>query len=71
MDHSPERIRVPRLIATLESIIMWLSGYLFEKKDVFKIPGEHREASQANIAVNAGGECIQTFSADIKISLTG
>ncbi|WP_404829919.1 hypothetical protein [Serratia symbiotica] len=42
-----------------------------KKKDVFKIPGEHREASQANIAVNAGGECIQTFSADIKISLTG
>ncbi|NIG87582.1 MAG: transposase [Serratia symbiotica] len=36
MVHSPERIRVPRLIATLESIIMCLSRYLFEKKMYLK-----------------------------------
>lgn len=59
----------------IEKYAALLGQYLFRKNNIleqinaFKIPADCHEISQGNIAVNAGGERIQAFSANSKISL--
>ncbi|STH73109.1 transposase [Escherichia coli] len=69
--HSSGRVTVLSLIATLASIIMWLSGFSLENKGIHhKYQANTVKHRRVISLLKTGGECDSTFSTHTKHTVT-